>query len=158
VKKASPAPGARAFFLNNKRRGAVKATRRKTIKMKKTNPNASLEQIEKKLKAEKENIEKELRKIAVPNKNVPGDWQSKFPYGNGDSGTASLERQADEVEEYTTRLPLEHNLENKLSLINSAIDKIAKGTYGKCGKCGKNIPLERLDIFPEANFCVDCQE
>lgn len=121
------------------------------------NSKISLDQIEKKLIAEKENIEKELSKIAVPNKNVPGDWQSKFPYGNGDSGTASLERQADEVEEYTTRLPLEHNLENKLALVNKAIDKIAKGTYGQCEKCGKDIPLERLDIFPEAGLCVDCQ-
>jgi len=46
---------------------------------------------------------------------VPGDWQSKFPYGAGESGTASLERQADEVEEYTTRLPLERSLETKIS-------------------------------------------
>jgi RNA polymerase-binding transcription factor DksA len=125
--------------------------------MKKTTPTP-LDQIEAKLKADKENIEKELSKIAIPNKNVPGDWQSKFPYGNGDSGTASLERQADEVEEYTTRLPLEHNLETKLASVNAAIGKIAKGTYGKCEKCGKNIPIERLDIFPEARFCVDCQQ
>ena len=123
-----------------------------------TTTKDSLEQIETKLKEEKGNIEKELSKIAVPNKNVPGDWQSKFPYGNGDSGTASLERQADEVEEYTTRLPLEHNLETKLAAVNAAIAKIANGSYGKCDKCGKNIPLERLEIFPEARFCVECQD
>lgn len=128
------------------------------IKMKKTTIKTPLDQIEAKLKAEKENIEKELNKIAVPNKNVPGDWQSKFPYGNGESGTASLERQADEVEEYTTRLPLEHNLEAKLFSVNAAIEKIAKGTYGKCEKCGNNIPAERMEIFPEARFCVDCQD
>jgi RNA polymerase-binding transcription factor DksA len=126
--------------------------------MKRTYDKASLDQIEAKLKKEKENIENELSKIAVPNKNVPGDWQSKFPYGNGDSGTASLERQADEVEEYATRLPLEHNLETKLAKVNTAIKKIAAGTYGKCESCGKDIPLERLEIFPEAGFCVDCQQ
>ena len=123
-----------------------------------TRSNDSLKQIEAKLKEEKNNIESELSKIAVPNKNVPGDWQSKFPYGNGDSGTASLERQADEVEEYTTRLPLEHNLETKLATVNAAIAKIANGTYGQCDKCGKDIPLERLEIFPEARFCVECQD
>jgi len=120
--------------------------------------NESLDQIEGKLKKEKIAIENELLKIAIPNKNVPGDWQSKFPYGNSESGTASLERQADEVEEYSTRLPLEHNLETKLAAIEAAIAKIAKGTYGKCDKCGKNIPLERMEIFPEARFCIDCQE
>jgi len=131
--------------------------------MKKNNPkNAtspiSLEQITDRLTKEKETIEQELSKIAVPNKDVPGDWKSKFPFGSGESGTASLERQADEVEEYTTRLPLERSLETKLASINAALGKIAKGTYGKCGKCGKNIPLERLEIFPEAGLCVDCQE
>ena len=126
------------------------------LKMKKL--NSTIEEIEKRLKNEKEEIEKELNKIAVPNKNVPGDWQSKFPYSNGESGTASLERQADEVEEYTTRLPLERNLEVKLSAVNAALGKIAKGTYGKCEKCGKTIPPQRLEIYPEAIFCVDCQD
>jgi len=118
----------------------------------------SLEQIKAKLENEKTAIEEELSKIAVPNKNVPGDWQSKFPYGNSDAGTASLERQADEVEEYATRLPIERSLEAKLASINAALEKIAKGTYGKCEKCKKNISLERLEIFPEAGLCVDCQK
>ncbi len=118
----------------------------------------SLRQIEKKLKTERVATETELLKIAVPNKNVPGDWESKFPYGSGDSGTSSLERQADEVEEYTTRLPLEHNLAAKLASIDKAIAKINSGSYGKCEKCGRQIPLKRLEIFPEALFCVDCQQ
>jgi RNA polymerase-binding transcription factor DksA len=132
--------------------------------MKKTNPTtsnsgeSSLENIKSRLKKERDVIEGELLKIAVPNKNVTGDWQSKFPYGNGDSGTASLERQADEVEEYTTRLPLEHSLEVKLAAIDAAIAKINAGTYGKCEKCGKDIQPERMEIFPEARLCLDCQE
>jgi DnaK suppressor protein len=117
-----------------------------------------LAEIENKLKREKETIEAELSKIATPNKNIPGDWQSKFPYGNGDSGTSALERQADEVEEYATRLAEERKHESKLAAINAALTKIAKGSYGKCEKCGKNIPVQRLEIFPEARFCVDCQE
>lgn len=118
----------------------------------------TLDQIEKKLKEEKIAVETELNKIAVPNKNVPGDWQSKFPYGSGDAGTSSLERQADEVEEYTNRLSLERNLETKLAAINAALAKIKNGNYGKCEKCGKQIPMARLEIFPEAPFCVDCQQ
>ena len=116
------------------------------------------EQIKNKLTQEKEAILAELNKIAVPNKNIPGDWQSKFPYGNGDSGTASLERQADEVEEYTTRLPLERNLETKLALVNAAIAKIDNGSYGKCEKCRQDIPVERMEINPEAKFCIKCQD
>ena len=117
-----------------------------------------LETIKNKLESEKKTIEGELSKIAVPNEKIPGDWQSKFPYGNHDSGTASLERQADEVEEYSTRLPLEHKLEQRLAAVNAALEKIGEGTYGLCSSCGKAIPSERLEIFPEADLCVDCQK
>ena len=126
--------------------------------MKNNNSKNNLDQIAARLKKDKETIELELSKIAVPNKDVPGDWTSKFPYSNGESGTASLEGQADEVEEYTTRLSLEQSLEIKLAAVNAALAKIANGTYGKCEKCSKNIPIERLEIFPEAGLCVDCQE
>ena len=118
----------------------------------------TLEAIKKKLESEKTAIESELSKIAVLNEKVPGDWQSKFPYGNHDTGTASLERQADEVEEYSMRLPLEHQLETKLAAINEALQRIEKGTYGICLKCGKAIPLQRLEIFPEAGLCLNCQQ
>jgi RNA polymerase-binding transcription factor DksA len=118
----------------------------------------ALEVVRSKLEAEKELIEGELKKIAVPNEKIPGDWQSKFPYGSSDSGTASLERQADEVEEYATRLPMERKLEKRLADVTLALKKIEKGTYGLCSNCGKVIPQERLEIFPEADLCVDCQE
>lgn len=118
----------------------------------------ALQKIQSKLEAERDLIESELGKIAVPNEKIPGDWKSKFPYGNSDSGTASLERQADEVEEYTTRLPLERNLEVKLAAVTKALEKIKKGTYGICDQCGKEIPAERMEIFPQANLCVDCQK
>ena len=121
-------------------------------------PQGALEGISSKLESEKKLIEEELSKIAVPNEKIPGDWQSKFPYGNSDSGTASLERQADEVEEYTTRLPMERKLEKRLADVNLALKKIEKGTYGLCSNCGNVIPPERLEIFPEANLCVDCQK
>jgi DnaK suppressor protein len=30
-------------------------------------------------------------------------------------------------------------------------------TFGACERCGSSIPLERLDVVPEARFCVTCQ-
>ncbi len=38
-----------------------------------------------------------------------------------------------------------------------ALLKIEKGTYGVCGKCGKAISKERLDVFPQATLCINCQ-
>lgn len=117
-----------------------------------------LNELKAKLEDEKNNVEKELQKIATKNDKIPGDWKSKFPFGNSDSGSGSLERQADEVEEYTTRLPIEYNLESKLQDINRALDRMKKGTYGLCDNCGQAIPVERLQIYPAARLCLDCQK
>lgn len=41
--------------------------------------------------------------------------------------------------------------------ILEAIQRINNGLYGVCGMCGQGIDEERLEIIPEATFCVTCQ-
>ena len=114
------------------------------------------QKILKKLEKEKKILEKELKKFAQKDKNVPYDWDTKFPSFNSGSGGQMLEDEASEVEEYVTRLPQEYNLELRLRDINLALEKLKKGTYGVCEKCGKKIAKERLKISPEARFCLNC--
>lgn len=113
-----------------------------------------LEEIKEKLEKEKSAAEKELRKFAKEDPKLKGDWDSLFPRFDG----GNLEEAADEVEEYSTRLPIEFSLELKLRDINLALEKIKKGKYGKCEKCGKQIPKDRLKIFPEARTCNKCKK
>jgi DnaK suppressor protein len=47
-----------------------------------------------------------------------------------------------------------HNLEQ----ITGALRRIADGTYGRCERCGGEIPAERLEVLPQARFCVPCQQ
>lgn len=115
-----------------------------------------LKEIEEKLKKEKIVIEKELQKFAKKDEKVKGDWNTRFPYFDGEAGGNALEKAADEVEEYVTRLPIEHSLETKLKNINLALEKIKKRKYGICEKCGQEIPLERLEACPEARLCLKC--
>ena len=117
----------------------------------------SLEELKQKLEKEKVNIEKELEGFAKKDEKLKGDWDTHFPHWNGDSGGSSLERAADEVEEYSTLLSIEHSLETKLQNINLALEKIKKGKYGKCEKCGKEIKEERLKAHPEATTCAKCK-
>ena len=42
--------------------------------------------------------------------------------------------------------------------INKALDKIDKDTYGICEMCGKLINIERLEIRPVADYCIECKE
>ena len=116
-----------------------------------------VKELKEKLEKDKENLEKELAKIAKKDKKLKGDWDTRFPQWNGDSGGSALERAADQVEEYSNLLSLEYTLETRLRDTNSALEKIKKGGYGKCEKCNKKIDEERLKVNPAARTCGSCQ-
>jgi len=113
-----------------------------------------IEELKANLEKEGADIEKELEKFAKRDDKVKGDWNTVFPrFNGGESGSAALEKAADEVEEYSTLLSIEHSLETKLQNINLALERIKKGKYGICEKCKKEISEERLRAFPEAATC-----
>lgn len=103
---------------------------------------------------EKNKIESRLADFAKESKEHEGEWTSNMP--DFDKGT-SLEEEADEVEEFGMRLALEQSMEEQLKVIDLALEKIKKGTYGFCDKCGKEIPQGRLKVYPQASFCQKCQ-
>src|ERR1700722_7943093 len=43
-----------------------------------------------------------------------------------------------------------------LEEIESALERIKKGTYGQCGFCGESISDARLTALPWARLCIDC--
>jgi len=118
-----------------------------------------LKELKEKLEKEKASIEEELKKFASKDDKPKGDWDTKFPnWDSNAAGGSALETEADEVEEYERRLPIEHSLELKLKDINSALEKIKKSKYGICEKCGNKIEEERLKTIPEAKFCQTCNK
>lgn len=50
-----------------------------------------------------------------------------------------------------------HRGSQKLEAVNRALERIQKGTYGKCAACGMNIPEERLEYLPTTSLCLTCQ-
>lgn len=50
---------------------------------------------------------------------------------------------------------LEQRLKSDLTEIEAALAKIKKGTYGKCEKCVKPIDLARLEVKPQAIYCLE---
>lgn len=118
----------------------------------------TLEELKDKLEKEKAALEGQLKTFADKDPNLKGDWDSKFPKFNGEFGGAALESAADEVEEYGTRLPVEHSMELKLRDINIALEKIGTKDYGKCEDCGKDIDEKRLMVNPAARLCMKCQK
>jgi DnaK suppressor protein len=49
------------------------------------------------------------------------------------------------------------DLEKRLADIEFALKKIEKGTYGFCEKGNEKIPLARLELVPEARYCIECK-
>jgi len=47
-----------------------------------------------------------------------------------------------------------NSLKVSLSEVLLALEKIDRGTYGKCAKCGQSIEAGRLDASPTAMYCM----
>jgi RNA polymerase-binding transcription factor DksA len=120
-------------------------------------PDSFLKKIKDKLETERKTIEEELQRFAKKDGKLKDDWDTKFPKFDGGAGGQMLEDEAEEVEEYVTKLPIEYSLETRLKDINLALEKIKEGEYGKCEKCGKDIHKERLEVCPEARTCTKCK-
>ncbi|MBZ1356690.1 MAG: TraR/DksA C4-type zinc finger protein [Candidatus Nealsonbacteria bacterium] len=114
-----------------------------------------IEKLKDRMKKEKNSLEEMLGEFAKESKINPGDWDTKFPNFKAEGTT---DEEADEVEEYNSLLPIERVLEVKLQNINTALDKIKSGEYGKCEKCDKEIAENRLNLIPETKVCIDCKK
>jgi DnaK suppressor protein len=53
---------------------------------------------------------------------------------------------------------MEHQLELELQRVQRALKRVSGKKYGLCLVCGKEIQAERLKIYPEAEYCIDCQK
>ena len=47
--------------------------------------------------------------------------------------------------------------QQELQDVRAALLRIADGSYGECLDCGKYIAAARLQAFPTAKRCIDCQ-
>lgn len=70
---------------------------------------------------------------------------------------AKLLAEPGDAAELHTRDAMVATLRESLEQLNAALARIDEGRYGKCEDCGEEIPRERLEIRPQARFCVPCQ-
>lgn len=79
-------------------------------------------------------------------------------------GTTTLaDERGSEMEESAqidriTRLRSQLNQRGQMMIreIETALERVAAGTYGLCGRCGEEIGLARLRALPTATLCIDC--
>ena len=46
----------------------------------------------------------------------------------------------------------------RLADLKTASELMKKGRYGVCERCNKDIPQARLELVPEARFCIECKK
>lgn len=111
-----------------------------------------LEELKSALIREKDDLEKNLGRIAKPIDQKKGDYETSFEVIGTDK-----EDNATEVEEYSDNFPVEATLEKKLQNVIEALGKIEKGNYGICENCQQEISIERLKANPSAKTCTQCK-
>lgn len=99
------------------------------------------------LEAKKAQLLKELEEL----KGGDGNNVKFQEYGD------KMEENAQEVSEYLTDKATDQVLEASLRDIESALERIEKGSYGVCKYCGQEIALKRLEARPVASACVECK-
>ncbi len=62
-----------------------------------------------------------------------------------------------EIMEREKNVVLLSALKDRLDSVRYALRAMDRGTYGICERCGAEIPIERLEIYPDATLCVKCQ-
>jgi RNA polymerase-binding transcription factor DksA len=73
---------------------------------------------------------------------------SSVPLHMADLGTENYDQ------EFT--LGLIENEQGTLDLINEALVRMERGTFGQCAECGEPISKSRLQAIPYARHCIRC--
>jgi len=62
-----------------------------------------------------------------------------------------------EVFEHEKDLSVSHLVDDELRDVDDALDRLARGHFGRCEHCGRPIPDDRLEAVPATRFCADDQ-
>jgi len=66
-----------------------------------------------------------------------------------EAGSVTLEREID--------YSLEEVVNERLTAISEALERIEQGNFGRCVSCAAPIAAERLAALPWASLCIDCK-
>ncbi len=115
--------------------------------MKTTLPHDALERFKKTLETQKGRIEGQMARMRKDDP-FEGEDRSRIE----EAGTVALEEEGHRRIEATM-----NESERLLNQIKKALSKIGIGSYGVCENCGKVIDPKRLEVFPMATLCMDCE-
>ena len=69
----------------------------------------------------------------------------------------SFDDRAQAISERNDEFAMNEHETAELGDIEAALERMDAGTYGQCTDCGVSIPPARLNAYPTAKRCIDCQ-
>jgi len=112
-----------------------------------------LNQYQSRLEEEKAKLTSELESFALRSKTIKGDWDAIRE--EDQSEATSSDDVAEELEDMNERKATEGPLENQLTKVNLALEKIANNKFGLCEICGEPIEEDRLEATSTARTCKE---
>lgn len=96
-----------------------------------------------------ENRKRDLRSQLEDIKRTVDTQDVGYSNHMADAGTDVFEQERD--------IGLARQLQTSYDSVTRALEKFDDGTYGICESCGTRIEPARLEVMPEARFCLECQ-
>ncbi len=113
-------------------------------------PPKFVQQVWKVLSMEERRLAKEKERLAKEDPALRPNLAASKPAETIDEATEALSQERVEVEKgILGKLLMETRL---------ALSKIRIGKYGICENCGKQIDRARLEAYPQARYCLDCEK
>lgn len=101
------------------------------------------------LVAERDRLLHGIRRIEASTRDGSSSQGSGSLSSYAEVGTDNFERE--------TALHIASDESQWLEEIGDALRRIENGTFGTCEGCQEPIPKKRLEVFPSARHCVECQ-
>ncbi len=153
VKKKSPVKPKPKPKLKAKAKVAPR-TAAKVVAKPKVKLTAEMLEFREQLLAEQTRLEEELKEIenrtARVDESDRANELSSYEDHPADLASETFEREKD--------LAIGESVQHTLYKVINALEKIERGTFGRCDACGRPIKKARLKALPFATLCLECQD
>lgn len=91
-----------------------------------------------------------------------GEFQDEIDRAAADAAPVSVDRsmgrvsRGDAIQVQQLALEMKRRREERILRIQTVLNRIEQGTYGRCGRCREPIDEGRLEALPEVVLCVHC--
>lgn len=106
-------------------------------------------------------VKEKYKKILLEKKEEIKNKLSEFYSESKELETGIVQDVADKAESSYTKeflLSLSNKDRNQLLMVDEALKRIEKNTFGLCQRCNKKINEKRLNVIPWTPYCINCQE